>query len=82
MYIFTYTIAMKNIVKIIMSVLFVALVALLIQQNSSTNKISPVGMMPVEPNGGIGDGAESLDDILAGQIPAESSKRIPIRSKR
>jgi hypothetical protein len=59
----------KNIVIILLGVVLVAAVAFLLIRSSSETIIvvdenTPEEMMPVEPDEGIGDGAESLDDIL------------------
>jgi len=59
----------KNIVVILLAIVVIAAVAFLLLNSGDDTVVvveeSPSEeMMPVEPDGGIGDGAESLDDVL------------------
>ena len=64
---------MKQIIIAIIALLLIGIGAYaLLNTDSSTEAENPTGMMPVEPDGGIGDGATPLDEVLDGQTPEDT----------
>jgi len=56
---------MKQIIIASIALLLIGVGAyVLLNTDSSTEAENPAGTMPVEPNGGIGDGAEPLDELV------------------
>ncbi|MFT5831984.1 MAG: hypothetical protein ACI9SY_000365 [Candidatus Paceibacteria bacterium] len=54
----------KNIIIALLALLLVGGGAYLLLGSGNTVETSPVDTMPIEPNGGIGDGAQPLDELI------------------